>query len=64
MLQRPSTKTSCDGIPKIKMSFGDTRFNTKSSFTSLTIVSNTTMEQSQRLGEDNFNNWLDAVLVW
>jgi hypothetical protein len=32
-------------IRKVKMSFGDTRFNAKSSYTSLTIISNNMMEQ-------------------
>jgi hypothetical protein len=45
------------------MSFGDTQFNAKSSFTSLTIDLNTTVEQVQRLGEDNCNDDLDAILV-
>jgi hypothetical protein len=50
-------------IPKVNMSFGDTQFNAKSSFTSLRIVLNTAMEQVQRLGEDICNDGLDAILV-
>jgi hypothetical protein len=44
-LQRPSTTTSCVGHSLGKNKFDDTGFNTKRSFTSPRIVSNTTMEQ-------------------
>ncbi len=45
------------------MSLEDTWFNAKSSFTSLRIISNTTMEQGQRSEEHDCNDRLDAILV-
>jgi hypothetical protein len=43
--QRPITKANGDGHPLGKNEFWRHPFNAMSGFTSLTIVSNTTMEQ-------------------
>jgi hypothetical protein len=45
------------------MSFDDTGFNTKRSFTSPRIVLNTMMEQVSRSREDNCNDELEAISV-